>query len=148
MTPPALTVTVLGPPKPQGSMRAFNAGGKAVITHSTTTAGYRNQVADATARAVAESAWTAPDAAVVTILFVMPRPKSDPKWRRERWQWANRRPDLDKLVRLALDGFVAGGALADDAAVVELAASKVYADPSEQPRMSVTIHGINEADVR
>jgi len=147
---PQLTVTVLGPPKPQGSMRAFPAkGGKgAVIVHSTTTAGYRNQVADATALAVEETGWTPPDAATVTINFDMPRPKSDPKWRRERWPWANRRPDLDKLVRLILDGLVAGGALDDDAHVVSLHATKRYPLPGGTAGMSVTIHPHHEADVR
>jgi Holliday junction resolvase RusA-like endonuclease len=67
--------------------------------------------------------------------FALPRPQSAPKRR-----WApDRKPDIDKLLRALLDGCTAGGAWNDDAQVVTVAASKVYAVPPAVPGVTFTV---------
>lgn len=61
----------------------------------------------------------------VAVTFHLQRPVSAPKWR----LWPDRKPDLDKLVRAALDAVTQAGALADDARVVHIDARKDYGNP-------------------
>jgi uncharacterized protein YjiS (DUF1127 family) len=55
--------------------------------------------------------------------FFLPRPAS-----RKRDRWADRKPDLDKLLRCTLDGLTDAGLIRDDARVTYIAASKELAD--------------------
>ncbi len=64
----------------------------------------------------------------------MPRPKSI----RNRMPPHLKAPDLDKMVRSLLDA-LAKIAFRDDALVVEVAARKQYAGPTEPPRAEVWI---------
>ncbi len=52
----------------------------------------------------------------------MPRPKTVNRLR------PNVKPDLDKLIRSTCDGLKTGGLFTDDALIVEIRASKYYAD--------------------
>lgn len=59
----------------------------------------------------------------VEIGFFLPRPVSTPK----RIPYPIRKPDLDKLARLALDCLTQAGLITDDARIVELVVSKRFA---------------------
>lgn len=122
----AITVTVLGVPVPQGSMKAV---GPRRIIHSNQSKlrPWRDSVAwqlrDAAAAAGLVEPWNEP--VVVTATFVLPRPASAP---RRRWA-PDRKPDIDKLLRAALDALTASGVVVDDARVVHVEMSKVYGSP-------------------
>lgn len=63
-------------------------------------------------------------AIVARLIFCFDRPKSVSRRKRPFMSVA---PDLDKLIRACLDGLTAGGAIADDALVVEFTrVAKVY----------------------
>lgn len=115
--------TATGVPSPQGSTRAF---GNRVVQGGT--AEGRRKLGDwRTLIGVAAGLEMGglpvfTDAVVVELEFHLPKPKSIPKFRR----WVNKKPDLDKLVRAALDA-MSGVVFTDDALVVDLSASKRYA---------------------
>jgi hypothetical protein len=95
---------------------------------------WRALVTAATVDAVAAQGFQAADGAwAVYAVFTLPRPAAH--WRTGRHTGILRDaapahpatlPDLDKLLRSALDALVDGGALTNDARVVHLSADKVY----------------------
>ena len=102
---------VFGVPAPQGSRTRMPNG--AMVEGS-------SAVAEAAVGQVAEPL----DGPLqLTVEFWMPRPAS-----RKRDRWADRKPDLDKLLRCTLDGLTDGGLIRDDARVVCVSASKQLAD--------------------
>jgi len=59
----------------------------------------------------------------LTAQFRLPMPQARRKADRARgWRWADRTPDLDKLLRSTFDGLTKGGLIADDARVVVIVA--------------------------
>lgn len=137
--PLALTLFVPGRPAPQGS-KSFKGyrGGKPILAESSREVGpWRERIA-----ITAHNVWTprrvlsgVPVSAALE--FVMPRPSGTPK----ATPPAVKRPDLDKLVRAVFDALT-GPVLADDAAVVELAASKRLAAVGETPGVHITIRAL------
>lgn len=112
---------VNGTPAPQGSSRAFMAGGKPVITSANKNLkDWRTLVA----LAGMEHAKMLDGPVAVTLRFYLPRPVSLPKKTVEH----TKRPDVDKLARAVLDSLT-GLFFKDDSQVVRLLASKHYADP-------------------
>lgn len=134
-----LTFAVPGVPQPKGSLKAFrSARSRRVVVTSDNPKLARWQ------RAVRVSALEArarrdgrpfPGPVVVACLFLLPRPKSYPK----RVVHHTRKPDLDKLVRAVLDALAAKGLFGDDAAVVDLHASKAYVSPGVFPGVVITV---------
>lgn len=129
MTARTITFDVLGIPKPQGSKRAFVAGGRAIMTEDQRSdhAVWRNQVAE-TARTIALGTNGTPlDGPLrLAVTFRHPMPKSRPKRLRDAGEAPRTTsPDLDKLVRAICDGLQAGGLIVDDARIHQLVASKV-----------------------
>jgi hypothetical protein len=57
---------------------------------------------------------------------------------KDRWA-PDKKPDLDKLARALLDALTMGGAVIDDAQVVDLAVSKVYPVDGNLPGVTFTI---------
>lgn len=132
----ALTVTVLGIPVPQGSIR--NAGrGRTFHSNDAKLRPWRENVAWNVREDMLTQGFTAPiDGPVeVRASFTLPRPKSAP---RARWA-PDKKPDLDKLSRALLDALVLGGALVDDAQVVTLQASKVYPTDGNLPGVTFVV---------
>lgn len=133
MTEPAtaadpITLTVHGTPQPQGSKTAYVRGGRAILTEGKGP-GRANHAAWRQAIATAARDWQAINERplldgplAVSITFLMPRPPSIPRKR----QHPDRKPDIDKLVRSVFDA-ISGLVIVDDARVVHLTASKVYA---------------------
>ena len=124
---------VFGVAQPQGSARAFMAGGRPVITSSNKNLGdWRRLVADCAqkyARMHEGPLW-------VQLEFVMPAPKSLPKKRRGRY--VEKRPDIDKLQRACLDALT-GVMWHDDAQVADIWARKVYESDDDAPGVLVRL---------
>lgn len=136
--------TAHGMPKPQGSKRAFIAGGRAVMTESNK-GGHRDwraTVSSCALDAMGDRPMVEGPLAVV-MTFAMPRPKSHPKGRRT---WPQQRPDVDKLVRAVADSCT-HIVWKDDSQVVELTARKVWAeiDVPHGAGVDITVHLITDA---
>lgn len=117
----AVTFTVRGLPVPQGSVRAFMAGGRArVATKSAPLMAWRTAIATAGGTAMGERPVLA-GPVVVRATFSVPRPASAPR----RVLVPATRPDLDKLARALLDALT-GVVLRDDSQVVDLVLGKRY----------------------
>ena len=124
-----------GTPVPQGSMRAFTnrATGRPILTSTSGAAlkGWRDAIGFA-AMTHCSSLINGP--VTVDLVFYLPRPKSRPK----RDRWPDRKPDIDKLARAALDALT-GVVLHDDAQVVNLGVTKRYALPDGQTGVDVQV---------
>lgn len=123
---------VPGKPAPQGSKR--HVGNGCMIESSAALRPWRERVA-LTAHDAMTGHIIANGAVLVTLDFVMPRPKSSPKTYTPA---AVKRPDIDKLARAVLDG-VTGIVIADDSQVVSLRASKRLAEIDEAPGVTVKV---------
>ncbi|MGN6199997.1 RusA family crossover junction endodeoxyribonuclease [Humibacter sp.] len=111
---------VTGTPVPQGSKTAFVVGKRAVVTDQNRVKlkPWRETVAIA-----ADMGRTFPGPVEVVLVFSLPKPQ------RPRWFVPAVKPDIDKLVRAVFDGLTDGGLIDDDARIITLTASKVYALP-------------------
>ena len=121
---PYLEIVVEGSPVPQGSFRHIGNG--RIIAANPKLNAWRqiiaDQVSEKTAVRLIEGSCR------VDLVFTLPRPKSVPKSRRAR---PTTKPDLDKLVRAALDAISLPKyvqLLTDDSIVTDLHAAKRYAD--------------------
>jgi crossover junction endodeoxyribonuclease RusA len=122
----ALTVRVPGIPVPQGSLRALGAGRPTVHSNAAALKPWRASViAHVQEQMAAGGDWPLAGPVSVRLTFVLPRPKSAPKSR----TWPDRKPDLDKLTRAALDAVEQAGAVQGDAQVCHLEALKAYGVP-------------------
>ena len=109
-----ISFRVDGIPVPQGSMRVFN--GHVVHNKGAELAVWRSAIAIEARRA----GCTPEQGAVkLDLLFVMPKPKTVKRTH------PTVAPDLDKLIRAALDAMTAI-AYVDDGQVTEITAQKVY----------------------
>lgn len=123
---------VIGNPVTQGSARAIThrASGKAVLIQSNRTALHAWRTDIHNAAEAARDGQFAPKGTPVWVAasFRLSRPKSAPK----RVIRPTTKPDVDKLIRAALDGMT-GVLFADDSQVVSLMVSKCYALSDEPP---------------
>lgn len=140
-----ITFLVRGLPVPQGSARGFRAGNHVIITSDNRSLSqWRRLVSDVAQNHAPEALWGGPVA--VRLQFRLPIPKSRPTTRgrgkdKHRVKvYPDRKPDLDKLARAALDSLT-NVILKDDAQVIRLTASKEYGVPG----VSVTVSRV-EAD--
>lgn len=147
MTSYEIGLVVIGEPAPQGSKTAVVRGGHARLIEGGSTTGRQKH------RAWREAvAWEAHAAALqhgpvdddvpvdVQVEFRMPKPKSRPK----RARWADRKPDLDKLIRSTLDGLADGGLVRHDSRVVRIAATKRYVDLGEPSGATVLVQPVDQ----
>ena len=120
-----ITFEVAGLPVTQGSMRAFVRNGRPILT---STSGqklkdWRQDIAYA-AQVARDGEYADSGVPVsVSLAFTLPRPKSAPKSVR----YPTKKPDLDKLIRAALDALTMV-VFKDDSQVVELSARKRFAE--------------------
>lgn len=141
-------VFVPGVPRPQGSLKAFvvkaKAGPRAVVTASNAKVNPWRADVHAAVRAVIGDQIAIPTGSVcIALEFVMPRRAAE-----KRVAVAHtRKPDVDRLVRAALDA-VTGLLYTDDAQVDVLGALKRTAEPGEQPGMRITWSGPDSPDER
>jgi crossover junction endodeoxyribonuclease RusA len=119
-----LEIVVEGSPVPQGSFRHIGNG--RIIAANPKLNAWRQTIADQVSEKTAVR--LIDGFCRVDLVFTLPRPKSVPKSRRAR---PTTKPDLDKLVRAALDAISLPKyvqLLTDDSIVTDLHAAKRYAD--------------------
>ena len=137
------SITVLGPPIPQGSKRHVGRG--IFIEANKKLPRYREDIVDT----IIEDGWhtnpilTGPVS--VKIGFYLPRPKTHYGTGKNAGVLKDNTPtyhdkcgDIDKLCRAVLDAITIAGAWRDDGQVAELGASKYYG----QPRTVITIEAL------
>lgn len=157
-----IKILVNGSPAPQGSKR--HVGGGRMVEASAAVGPWRDAVRGETQLLLSwlrgdgwrELAMTDLDVlttsapAAVTIVFRFARPAGHfgkgrnaavLKPSAPRRPVTMKRNDIDKLARATLDGLVDGGAMADDAQVVDLNLSKIYCAPGETPGAVIEIEG-------
>ena len=129
---------VNGQPAPQGSKR--HVGGGRMVESSRAVGPWREAVRAEAQRWLVDHGWLETTkhehaAVSVTIVFVLPRPKSHFTGKgaltKSAPAYPSVKPDLDKLERAALDGLVAGGVMRDDSQVCSINSAKVYAANDE-----------------
>lgn len=103
-----------GIPVPQGSMKVIN--GRVLHSQGSALAVWRSTIAWSAKQA---GAIPVADPIQMTLVFIMPRPKTVKR------EFPSVAPDLDKLIRAALDALT-GVAYLDDGQVVEIHAHKIY----------------------
>lgn len=132
-----LQFTVVGTPSPQGSKRGFVVGNRAVIVDQDKVGlrSWRQDVRQAALEAL-PAGWQTEAAFTVRLAFRVKPPKS---LRKSHSGKVTSRPDLDKLVRSALDALDEAGVFRDDAQVWSLTALKRYAEPGFPPGCDVTV---------
>jgi Holliday junction resolvase RusA-like endonuclease len=140
--PDLIEFFVAGEPVPQGSTKAFYIKKleRVVTTHTNSnTESWRNRIATEAQHIneLRSQSYFSEDRRLgyeVTMEFVFTRPKSTPK----RWRHHTKRPDLDKLVRAALDG-ITNVLIPDDSQVVRITAGKCYGECDRSPGLHISI---------
>lgn len=117
-----VTFRVDGIPAPQGSKR--HVGNGRMIEMSKKIGPWRERVRLTVQRDYHGAPFDGP--LIVIIRFYLERPKTVTR------TYPHVTPDLDKLVRSTFDAMKQGGLIADDARVVDLAASKRYGEPGAE----------------
>jgi len=148
----AISFDVRGIPVPQGSARAFVAGGKArVVTGAThgPLADWRHAIATEARAAVSGAPLLGP--VRVQLVFRFPRPQSHylpagarrpkPELRLDAPELMVSRPDADKIARAGLDALT-GVLYRDDSQVAELRVTKRYAGSEEGPGVYVSVQSL------
>lgn len=133
-----LTFLVAGIPAPQGSKTAWIVGRRAVLFDSNAKKLQPWRAAVAGAAQAAHAARAPLEGALyVDVQFRFVRPKT------VRRLWPSVRPDVDKLARGLLDALTVAAVWGDDAQVVDLHATKIYA---AEPGAFVRVGQINEKE--
>jgi len=137
-----LSMFVVGRPIPQGSMQPFRAGTRILMRHvkGTDLAIWRAAISD-TAYDLWHPEPPLDEPVVVGCQFQLPRPTSLPK----RVVLPAKRPDLDKLVRAVLDA-LSGLVFTDDARVVSIVASKLYATGQDALGARISVRPVLDRD--
>lgn len=118
---PLLDIDVLGDPVPQGSKRAFIAGGRAVVVddNSKGLRSWRNDVSSAARQAWGDRA-PLDEPVSVALRFWMRRPQ------RPKHSFPAVAPDIDKVARGVLDALTTARVFRDDCLVVQLNITQLY----------------------
>lgn len=131
-----LWLHVPGSPAPQGSksFKGFRNGRGILVESSAAVGPWRERIALAAHNAmVGRTLMTGP--IDITMLFVLPRPKSAPK---RTTPPAVKRPDLDKLARAVLDALT-NVVFGDDSQVTSIGCAKRLAQLDEAPGLYLAI---------
>jgi Holliday junction resolvase RusA-like endonuclease len=127
-----ITITVIGMPGPMGSKRfvgTSKAGRGILIESSKKVKPWR----EAVVFAARENGGKLTGPVHLHVTFSCPRPKSAPK----SHIYADRKPDLSKLVRSTEDALTDAGVWEDDARVVTCLAAKVFAGSGQTDALDV-----------
>ena len=131
-----LWLHVPGSPAPQGSksFKGFRNGRGILVESSAAVGPWRERIALAAHNAMSgRTLMTGP--IDITMLFVLPRPKSAPK---RTTPPAVKRPDLDKLARAVLDALT-NVVFSDDSQVTSIGCAKRLAQLDEAPGLYLAI---------
>lgn len=127
-----LTVWVPGTPQPQGSKRVYN--GRPIDSNAKTLRPWRQAITAAANQALLDLPQPWPHLAPMNVGLRFGFPRLRAHYRANGAVKAtapyfkSTRPDLDKLIRAALDALTDAGVWADDAQVAALQAGKHYSD--------------------
>ena len=147
-----ISFNINGEPRPQGSKTPVKRGNKIILIEGTGDSprkhkAWRKAVQDAAQEFADEIGHEVIDAPVeVKIEFRMPKPASKPSDK----YWADRKPDLDKLVRSVLDS-IAGKdkpLIREDSRVVRLIVEKRYVKPDEVNGCWINVEEIEEGSTQ
>ena len=144
--PDLIEFFVAGEPVPQGSTKAFYIKklDRVVTTHTNAnTEVWRNRIATEAQHAdqLRPHSYFSEDRRVgyeVYMDFDFTKPKSAPKRRKHN----TKRPDLDKLVRAALDG-ITNILIPDDSQVVRITAGKCYGQCDQPPGLHISVRRLD-----
>lgn len=130
---------ILGTPAPQGSKRHVGHG--VLVESSKAVAPWREAiVAQAQRDDLAGIRLDGPLRLTVTFWLTRPTTHTGANGLRPSAPlWPHRKPDIDKLLRSTLDGLVQAAVIADDARIVTVDMSKVYADQGNPPGALIRI---------
>ena len=124
----SLTFTIPGPPQPQQRPRFVRQGGFVRTYDPPKSKAAKKVVSDVATMSAFDAGLTEPMAGpiVVSIVFSMPIPKSSKAVGGDRH---TKKPDLDNLIKLVLDGISDSCAVwRDDNQVSEISAHKMYCE--------------------
>ena len=150
MTAP-VEFAVRGLPQPQGSARAFVAGGRAIVATEANNArsplgAWRTAIAAEARDAMGDAPCLAGPVSV-SVDFTMRRPRSHYRANGELKAsapvWSSSKPDADKLLRSLLDA-ITGVVLGDDAQVSCIHARKPYETPARPTGCRVVVRRLEE----
>lgn len=130
-----------GTPIPQGSSRAFMAGGRPIITaDNTRTRPWRADIHAAVRDRIGDDIVYPTGPVGLRFIFIMPRRKAEPN---RITPPHTRKPDIDKLQRSVMDA-ITGLIFTDDSQCVDIAARKRTAEIGEQPGMHMLWFSVPE----
>lgn len=127
-----ISFSVLGDPKPQGSLRHV---GRGRLIYSNTLIEWRKTVIK-TVELFAETLDVIDYPVYLRVDVFVPRPKAA---RNRAFPTKRSSGDLDKHIRTIGDCLVLGGLLTDDSLIIDIRASKRY---SETPGVAITIREV------
>ncbi len=134
-------VWVEGIPVPQGSMKGYVRGNRAILTSDNPKLkNWRKSITFAASQANIPKLEGPVRGRVA---FFLPRPKSAPK----RVIFPVKKPDLDKLVRAVGDGLSDAGVWGDDSQVVDWMISKRFASDEFPVGAYITLEEVNESEI-
>jgi crossover junction endodeoxyribonuclease RusA len=125
---------IAGLPRPQGSKKAFNRGGRIVLVEAAVGLKEWRELVGRMYKSRNLEFYARPAAVVVDLIFLLPQIK------KPRQRYPTGKPDVDKLSRGILDS-LSGIAYEDDSQVVQLNAQKVYT--FDEPGVYITVSSIN-----
>lgn len=135
-----LKFRVFGVPAPQGSKKGFVVNGRVNMVEQShkKLKPWREEISDQAAK-VMDGRDPMDGFLFVDITFLMKRPASA-----KNRPFPNVMPDLDKMTRGVYDALKMGGAIKDDARIVEGHGRKVYADTPEDQGCLILLMSMNE----
>lgn len=136
-----LKIRVYGVPAPQGSKKpGMRKDGSLFVREQSakTLTPWREEVSDQAAKVI-DGREPLDGHLFVDITFLMKRPASA-----KNRPFPNVMPDLDKMTRGVYDALKMGGAIKDDARIVEGHGRKVYADIPENQGCEITLMSMDE----
>lgn len=142
LAPPAVSFFVAGQPRTKGSLRPIHrkrGDGTCFVSlieqGGFDLAHWRTLVATEAKRAMGQRLpLTGPLRVALTFVFARPAANKD----MSPYAWGNKRWDVDKLARLALDAMTDAAAWTDDSQVAELGVRKLYIC-AEHPTMGAQV---------
>lgn len=142
-----MMITAYGDPAPKGSLKCVGRNGRhQLIEDNPKTKAWRERIA-AAGRLAAARHGQIDGPIIVDATFTIERPASVPASKRP-WPVTRSAGDVDKLLRLILDGLDDGGLYGDDAQIVTATACKCYPDTVgvpdrlDRPGVIIRIEGI------
>ena len=129
--------TAMEAPKGQPRARASTWGGRAHMWTPSAADEFKKAVAAQASAAVPAELHPLDQPLEFAVVFYMPRPKRLGK--REDTPPCLARPDIDTLVKAALDALQGAGVIKDDSLVWSQVAAKVYSEYGQPPRAEMTL---------